>query len=71
MITLSLTQFLQRSRTTHGSEKRPTFTFKERDEAVIPREDVVKKLPPTILCGRDSKKRETICLPLQLETVEY
>ncbi|CAK6961691.1 uncharacterized protein LOC119495270 isoform X3 [Scomber scombrus] len=54
-------RFLQRSRTTHGSEKMPTFTFKEKDEAVIPREDVVKKLPqPFSVGGTSGRKRQLV-----------
>ncbi|KAK5855589.1 hypothetical protein PBY51_007253 [Eleginops maclovinus] len=34
-------RFLPRIRSTHGSNRRPTFVFNEKDEAVLPRQDVL------------------------------
>uniref|UniRef100_A0A3B3RFG3 Uncharacterized protein n=1 Tax=Paramormyrops kingsleyae TaxID=1676925 RepID=A0A3B3RFG3_9TELE len=55
-------RFLRRIRGNSGSEK-PTFAFKEKDEASFPLSDVLKKLEMEMICGLFSEVHicENVC----------
>lgn len=60
-------RFLRRIRGITGSKK-PTFAFKEKDEASFPRSDVLKKLPQPQKAGGTARREQQFIFPCNLDS---
>lgn len=60
------TRLLKRNRTTRGSDQKLNFTFKENNEAVLPREDVETKLSQPFTVGGVHQGKRQLVLPCSL-----
>lgn len=59
-------RFLRSIRGSSGSEK-PTFAFKEKDEASFPLSEVLRKLPQPQKAGGPAKREQQITFPCNLD----